>query len=38
VFAFVLIQEKFAPLLSATMFVPGYFHFFAVGAVIQRRD
>ncbi len=35
VFAFVLIQEKFAPLLSDTMFVPGYFHFFAVGAVTQ---
>jgi hypothetical protein len=31
VFAFVLIQEKFAPLISDTMFVPGYFHFFAVG-------
>lgn len=35
VFAFVLIQEKFAPLISDTVFVPGYFHFFAVGAVTQ---
>lgn len=35
VFAFVLIQEKFAPLISDTFFVPGYFHFFAVGAVSQ---
>lgn len=35
VFAFVLIQEKFAPLLSDTVFVPGYFHFFAVGAVSE---
>lgn len=35
VFAFVLIQEKLAPLLSDTMFVPGYFHFFAVGTVTQ---
>jgi len=35
VFAFVLIQEKLAPLISDTMFVPGYFHFFAVGAVTQ---
>ncbi len=35
VFAFVLIQEKFAPLISDTLFVPGYFHFFAVGAVSQ---
>lgn len=34
-FAFVLIQEKLAPLLSDTMFVPGYFHFFAVGTVTQ---
>ena len=32
-FAFVLIQEKVAPLLSDTFFVPGYFHFFAVGTV-----
>jgi cytochrome c oxidase subunit 1 len=35
VFAFVLIQEKFAPLISDTVFVPGYFHFFAVGAVTE---
>lgn len=35
VFAFVLIQEKLAPLLSDTMFVPGYFHFFAVGTLTQ---
>ncbi len=35
VFAFVLIQEKFAPLISDTLFVPGYFHFFAVGAVTE---
>ncbi|TBW34852.1 hypothetical protein EYW49_17280 [Siculibacillus lacustris] len=35
VFAFVLIQEKFAPLISDTFFVPGYFHFFAVGAVSE---
>lgn len=35
VFAFVLIQEKLAPMLSDTMFVPGYFHFFAVGTVTQ---
>lgn len=35
VFAFVLIQEKLAPLISDTVFVPGYFHFFAVGAVSQ---
>ena len=35
VFAFVLIQEKLAPLLSDTMFVPGYFHFFAVGTITQ---
>ena len=34
-FAFVLIQEKLAPLLSDTMFVPGYFHFFAVGTISQ---
>ncbi len=32
-FAFVLIQEKLAPLFSDTFFVPGYFHFFAVGTV-----
>jgi len=31
--AFVLIQEKLAPLLSDTFFVPGYFHFFTVGTV-----
>jgi cytochrome c oxidase subunit 1 len=34
-FAFVLIQEKLAPLLSDTMFVPGYFHFFAIGTLTQ---
>jgi cytochrome c oxidase subunit 1 len=33
VLAFVLIQEKLAPLLSDTFFVPGYFHFFTVGTV-----
>lgn len=33
VFAFVLIQERLAPLLSDTFFVPGYFHFFTVGTV-----
>jgi len=33
VFAFVLIQEKLAVLLSDTFFVPGYFHFLTVGAV-----
>jgi cytochrome c oxidase subunit I len=32
-FAFVLIQERLAPLLSDTFFVPGYFHFFTVGTV-----
>ncbi len=32
-FAFVLIQEKLAPLLSDTFFVPGYFHFFTVGTI-----
>ena len=32
-FAFVLIQESLAPLLSDTFFVPGYFHFFTVGTV-----
>jgi cytochrome c oxidase subunit I len=31
--AFVLIQERLAPLLSDTFFVPGYFHFFTVGTV-----
>ena len=35
VFAFVLIQEKLAPLLGDTVFVPGYFHFFAVGTITQ---
>lgn len=35
VFAFVLIQEAFAPLLSDTFFVPAYFHFFAVGTITQ---
>lgn len=29
----VLIQEKFAPLLSDTFMVPGYFHFLTVGTV-----
>lgn len=33
VFAFVLIQEKLAGLLSDTFFVPGYFHFLTVGTV-----
>jgi cytochrome c oxidase subunit 1 len=33
VLAFVLIQEKLAPLLSDTFFVPAYFHFFTVGTV-----
>jgi len=33
VFAFVLIQENLAVLLSDTFFVPGYFHFLTVGAV-----
>lgn len=33
VFAFVLIQEQLAPLLSDTFFVPGYVHFFTVGTV-----
>jgi cytochrome c oxidase subunit 1 len=32
-FAFVLIQERLATLLSDTFFVPGVFHFFTVGAV-----
>jgi len=35
VFPFVLIQEKLAPMLSDTLFVPGYFHFFAVGTITQ---
>lgn len=33
VFSFVLIQEQFAPLLSDTFFVPGYFHFLTLGTV-----
>jgi cytochrome c oxidase subunit 1 len=33
VFAFVLIQERLAPLLSDTFFVPAYFHFLTVGTV-----
>ncbi len=33
VFAFVLIQEKLAGLLSDTFFVPGYFHFLTLGTV-----
>jgi cytochrome c oxidase subunit 1 len=33
IFAFVLIQEKLAPLLSDTFFVPAYFHFLTVGTV-----
>lgn len=32
-FSFVLIQEKIAPLLSDTFFVPGYFHFLTLGTV-----
>lgn len=32
-FSFVLIQEKLAPLLSDTFFVPGYFHFLTLGTV-----
>lgn len=32
-FAFVLIQERLAPLLSDTFFVPGYFHLLTVGTV-----
>jgi cytochrome c oxidase subunit 1 len=35
IFAFVLIQEKLAPMLSDTFFVPGYFHFFGVGVLTQ---
>jgi cytochrome c oxidase subunit 1 len=31
--SFVLIQEKLAPLLSDTFFVPGYFHFLTLGTV-----
>ncbi|HYH40005.1 MAG TPA: cbb3-type cytochrome c oxidase subunit I, partial [Azospirillum sp.] len=34
-FAFVLIQGELAPMLSDTFFVPGYFHFFAVGVLTQ---
>ena len=33
VFSFVLIQDKIAPLLSDTFFVPGYFHFLTLGTV-----
>ena len=33
VLAYVLIQERFAPLLSDTFMVPGYFHFFTVGTI-----
>jgi cytochrome c oxidase subunit 1 len=33
VLAFVLIQERLAPLLSDTFFVPGYFHFLTIGTV-----
>ena len=33
VFAFVLIQERLAPLLSDTFFVPAYFHLLTVGTV-----
>lgn len=33
VFAFFLIQEKLAPLLSDSFFVPAYFHFLTVGTV-----
>jgi len=33
VFAFVLIQEKLAPLVSDTFFVPAYFHFLTIGTV-----
>lgn len=32
-FAFVLIQERLAPLLSDTFFVPAYFHFLTLGTV-----
>lgn len=31
--AFVLIQSQFAPFLSDTFFVPGYFHFLTLGTV-----
>ncbi len=33
VFSFVLIQERLAPLLSDTFFVPAYFHFLTLGTV-----
>jgi cytochrome c oxidase subunit I len=33
IFAFVLIQEKLAPLVSDTFFVPAYFHFLTIGTV-----
>jgi len=33
IFAFVLIQERLAPLLSDTFFVPAYFHFLTMGTV-----
>jgi cytochrome c oxidase subunit 1 len=33
ILAFVLIQEKLAPLLSDTFFVPAYFHFLTIGTV-----
>ena len=33
IFAFVLIQERLAPLLSDTFFVPAYFHFLTIGTV-----
>ncbi len=33
VLAFVLIQERLAPLLSDTFFVPAYFHFLTIGTV-----
>lgn len=33
IFAFVLIQQRLAPLLSDTFFVPAYFHFLTVGTV-----
>lgn len=32
-FSYVLIQERVAPLLSDTFFVPGYFHFLTLGTV-----
>lgn len=33
IFAFVLIRERLAPLLSDTLFVPAYFHFLTIGIV-----